>query len=45
VTFLGRNVPLKWRSEGGKLYIEAPPITSAEFDLPQAYVFKLTGVE
>jgi alpha-L-fucosidase len=45
VTFLGRNTPLEWRTEGGKLHIEAPALTSAEIALPEAYVFKLTGVE
>ena len=45
ITFLGRNVALKYRAEGGKLHIEVPPLSRAELALPEAYVFKLTGVE
>ena len=45
VTFLGRNVPLKWRQDGGKLRIEVPSLSRSELALPEAYIFKLTGVE
>jgi alpha-L-fucosidase len=45
VTFLGRNVPLKWRRAEGKLHIELPPLSGTEVALPAAYVFKLTGIE
>jgi alpha-L-fucosidase len=45
ITFLGRNAPLKWRTEDGKLHIEVPVLTRAEMDLPGVYVFKLAGVE
>ena len=45
ITFLGRNAALKYRTEGGKLHIEVPALTRAELALPEAYVFKLTGVE
>lgn len=45
VTLLGRNLPLKWREDGGKLRIEVPAITKLELALPEAYVFKLTGVD
>lgn len=45
VTFLGRIAPLKWRTEAGHLHIEAPALTSAEIALPEAYVFRLTGIE
>jgi alpha-L-fucosidase len=45
VTFLGRNLPLKWRQADGKLHLELPPLSGTELALPGAYVFKLTGVE
>ena len=45
VTYLGRNLSLKWRQDGGKLRVEVPPLSKSELALPQAYVFKLTGVE
>ena len=45
VTLLGGNSPLKWRPDGGKLRIEVPPFPRSALALPEAYVFKLTGVE
>ncbi len=45
VTLLGGEAPLKWREEGGKLHIEAPPIPRSALALPEACVFKLTGVD
>lgn len=45
ITFLGNNAALKWQTEGGKLHIKVPALTSADIALPEAYVFKLTGVE
>ncbi len=45
ITFLGRNAPLKWRHADGKLRIELPPLSISDLALPEAYVFKLTGVE
>jgi alpha-L-fucosidase len=45
VTYLGRNQPLKWRQEGAKLRIAIPPMSRSELGLPEAYVFKMTGVE
>jgi alpha-L-fucosidase len=45
VELLGGNAPLKWRQEAGKLRIQLPPLPQAALALPEAYVFKLTGVE
>jgi len=45
ITFLGRNAPVKWRHADGKLRIEVPPLSISDLALPEAYVFKLTGVE
>ncbi|HXX22262.1 MAG TPA: alpha-L-fucosidase [Terriglobia bacterium] len=45
VELLGRQAPLKWRQEAGKLRIQVPPIPESALALPEAYVFKLTGVE
>jgi alpha-L-fucosidase len=45
VELLGGSAPLKWRQEGGKLRIQVPPIPESALALPEAYVFKLTGVE
>jgi len=45
VELLGGNAPLKWRQEAGKLRIQLPPIPHSALALPEAYVFKLTGVE
>jgi alpha-L-fucosidase len=45
VTLLGGNSPLQWRPAGGKLRIEVPPFPRSALALPEAYVFKLTGVE
>jgi len=45
VELLGGQAPLKWRQEGGKLRIQVPPIPESALALPEAYVFKLTGVE
>lgn len=45
VEFLGGNAPLKWRQEAGKLRIQVPPLPKSALALPEAYVFKLTGVE
>jgi len=45
VELLGGSAPLKWRQEGGKLRIQAPPIPESALSLPEAYVFKLTGVQ
>jgi alpha-L-fucosidase len=45
VTLLPGNMPLKCRHDGGKLRIEVPPLPKSALNLPEAYVFKLTGVE
>ncbi len=45
VELLGGSAPLKWRQEGGKLHIQVPPIPESALALPEAYVFKLTGVQ
>jgi alpha-L-fucosidase len=45
VTFLGGEAPLKWHRENGKLHIEVPPLSRSALVLPEAYVFKLTGVD
>jgi alpha-L-fucosidase len=45
VELLGVNAPLKWRQESGKLHIQLPSAPSSALALPEAYVFKLTGVE
>jgi len=45
VELLGGSAPLKWRQEGGKLRIQVPPIPESALSLPEAYVFKLTGVQ
>jgi alpha-L-fucosidase len=45
VQLLGGNAPLKWRQEVGKLRIQVPPLPQSALALPEAYVFKLTGVE
>ncbi len=45
ISFLGSGAPLKFRTEGGKLHIEVPALAKAELALPEAYVFKMTGVE
>jgi len=45
VTALDGNSHLKWRNEAGKLRIDVPPLPVSAVSLPQAYVFKLTGVE
>ena len=45
VELLGGNAPLKWRQEAGKLRIQVPPLPHSALALPEAYVFKLTGVE
>jgi alpha-L-fucosidase len=45
VTLLGSHAAPKFRTEGAKIIIEVPPLTSTELALPEAYVFKLTGVE
>jgi alpha-L-fucosidase len=45
VTLLGGNSPLRWRPDSGKLHIEVPPFPRSAMALPEAYVFKLTGVE
>ena len=45
VEFLGGNAPLRWRQEAGKLHIQTPPLPEAALALPEAYVFKLTGIE
>jgi alpha-L-fucosidase len=45
VELLGGQAPLKWRQEGGKLRIQVPPFPRSALALPEAYVFKLTGVE
>lgn len=45
VTFLASNATLKYKTDAGKLHIALPALTGPEMDLPQAYVFKLTGIE
>jgi len=45
VTLLGVNSPLRWHPDGGKLRIEVPPFPRSALALPEAYVFKLTGVD
>jgi len=45
VVLLNGNSPLKWHNDGGKLRIEVPPLPPSALNLPEAYVFKLTGVE
>ena len=45
VELLGGSAPLKWRQEDGKLRIQVPLVPQSALALPEAYVFKLTGVE
>jgi alpha-L-fucosidase len=45
VELLGGKEPLKWRAEAGKLRIQVPAFPKTALALPEAYVFKLTGVE
>jgi hypothetical protein len=41
------NYSLTWSAvaEAGKLHIQIPPLPESALALPEAYVFKLTGVE
>jgi alpha-L-fucosidase len=45
VEVLGGHAPLKWSQEDGKLRIQVPPFPRSAMALPEAYVFKLSGVE
>ena len=45
VTLLGSIHPLTWRTEGGKLHIDLPLLTSEDLRSPEAFVFKLESVE
>jgi alpha-L-fucosidase len=45
IELLGGNAPLQWRQAGSKLRIQVPPLPESVLALPEAYVFKMTGVE
>ncbi len=45
ITLLGADTPLKWRSEGGRLHIELPVLTSQEMQTSEAFVLKLAPVD
>ncbi len=44
VTLLGHPAPLRWRAEGGRLWVEVPPVAPDDPALRHAYVFRLTNV-